>query len=182
MGAVRGNAYRPDAQAFDEVRIVTVPRYKTSGMSGDEWRISATIQFWRKGVLRHESAGFRMVETALAFAPAEWHRACAAGAAYFASQGDWCDQEGCHEIAETVLRLKQRYCDGPRGCGEVKTGHDEKRRQFCARHVRRGDCGREDADTNYEIVSGPGLAGGRPEPSDESPSAFGGVVELGREE
>jgi len=47
-------ALRPDAQAFDEVRIVTVPRYKTSGMSGDEWRISATIQFMRKGRIVHE--------------------------------------------------------------------------------------------------------------------------------
>lgn len=25
---------RPDAQAFDEVRIVTIPRYKESGLSG----------------------------------------------------------------------------------------------------------------------------------------------------
>gem|GEM_PF-6705725 len=41
-------ALRPDAQAFDEIRIVTVPRYKTSGLSGDEWRISAMIQFFAK--------------------------------------------------------------------------------------------------------------------------------------
>lgn len=39
---------RPDAQAFDEVRIVTVPRYKQSGLSGDEWRISAAIRLYRK--------------------------------------------------------------------------------------------------------------------------------------
>ena len=44
-------ALKPDAQAFDEVRIVTVPRYKRSDLSGDEWRISAEIQFYRNGVL-----------------------------------------------------------------------------------------------------------------------------------
>jgi hypothetical protein len=42
-------AQKPDAQAFDEVRIKTVPRYKTSGLSGDEWRISATIQLMLSG-------------------------------------------------------------------------------------------------------------------------------------
>ncbi len=42
-------ALKPDAQAFDEVRIRTVPRWKESGLSGDEWRISATVEFWRKG-------------------------------------------------------------------------------------------------------------------------------------
>jgi hypothetical protein len=46
-------AYKVDAQAFDEIRIITVPRYKTSGLSGDEWRISATIQFYRNGTLQH---------------------------------------------------------------------------------------------------------------------------------
>lgn len=38
-------AYRPDAQAFDEVRITTVPRWKESELSGDEWRISAKMEF-----------------------------------------------------------------------------------------------------------------------------------------
>ena len=42
-------ALKPDAQAFDEVRITTVPRYKMSGLSGDEWRISGKIQLLRKG-------------------------------------------------------------------------------------------------------------------------------------
>ena len=39
---------KPDAQAFDAVRITTVPRYKTSGLSGDEWRISAHVELLRK--------------------------------------------------------------------------------------------------------------------------------------
>lgn len=51
-------AYRPDAQAFDEIRIFTVPSYKTSGLSGDEWRISATVEFYRNGILRHTEECF----------------------------------------------------------------------------------------------------------------------------
>lgn len=41
-------ALRPDAQAFDEIRIVTVPRYKQSGLSGDEWRIHAEAPSWSR--------------------------------------------------------------------------------------------------------------------------------------
>jgi hypothetical protein len=33
-------------QNVDEVRIATIPRYKTSDISGDEWRISAKIEFF----------------------------------------------------------------------------------------------------------------------------------------
>jgi hypothetical protein len=57
-------ALRPDAQAFDEVRIVTVPRYKISGLSGDEWRISSHIEFYRKGRKVHER-GFGKAEVRL---------------------------------------------------------------------------------------------------------------------
>jgi len=49
LNSVQRRALRPDAQAFDEVRITTVPRYKMSGLSGDEWRISGKIQLLRKG-------------------------------------------------------------------------------------------------------------------------------------
>ena len=37
-----------DDEWYDEVRITTVPRYKTSSLSGDEWRTSARIQILRK--------------------------------------------------------------------------------------------------------------------------------------
>jgi len=44
----------PDRQAYDEVRIITVPRYKNSELSGAEWRISAEVQFLHKGVVIFE--------------------------------------------------------------------------------------------------------------------------------
>ena len=56
-------ALRPGAQAFDEIRIVTIPRWRSSGLSGSEWRYSAQVQLLRKGVVVQE-AGLRDVQTA----------------------------------------------------------------------------------------------------------------------
>src|SRR5207244_1606996 len=91
-------AYRPDAQAFDEVKITTVPRYKQSGLSGDEWRISGHIQLFRKGRLMHEES-FHDVETAAKFLPWVMAKACDMGTAFFAGEENFCDQEGCQSEA-----------------------------------------------------------------------------------
>lgn len=152
----KGNTIRPDAQAFDEVRIFTVPRYKQSGLSGDEWRISATVEFLRNGVVKHEF-GTRNVETALAMASGERLRACDDGKGYFASEGAYCDQEGCRETATVFLQRKMHWCSH---CGlsrpATRLTLDDKViidiRQFCTKHATRGDCGLDDADSNYEVL------------------------------
>lgn len=168
-------ALKPDRQAFDEVRIVTIPRYKTSGMSGDEWRISAKIILMRKGNIVHESGSFRNVETAGAFLMAEFYKACDEGKGFFGGESDLCDQEGCAEMATVTYRVKKEFSrDNP---------HEWNRRleemvvrKFCARHSRRGDCAFDDADENYEIVDG---ATSDPQPKDVKPSVLGGVIRLG---
>lgn len=138
-------ALRPDAQGFDEVRVVTVPRYKESELSGDEWRISASIQFWRKGKLIYQS-GCRDIEAAMTMIGGEYLRALDNAHGYFAGDGVHCDQEGCSDAATVRYRLKKRYC---------KEGHEhsgpswDEYRHFCDRHKRRGDCALEDADRNY---------------------------------
>jgi len=43
-------------------------------------------------------------------------------------------------------------------------------RQFCQRHLQRGDCSREDSDDNYAVVSGPGPNDAKGWEEDESPS------------
>lgn len=143
-------AGRPDGQAFDEVRIFTVPRWKESELSGDEWRISGRIQFYLKGHLIGERS-FRNVATALRY-------------------GDWatvdmfenhkpeppklpdvsaiCDQEGCKEIATHRYRLVKRF----RNDGSEKEMLWREHRCFCERHRTRGDCGLDDADANYELI------------------------------
>lgn len=146
------NALRPDAQAFDEVRIVTVPRYKQSGLSGDEWRISAEIQLWRKGKLVHTD-GYRDVKTACGFAYSVYVRAIDDGKAYFGGDGLTCDQEGCAEQATVRYRVVKNMCAGPGMCGQEKQNYGQiNYRHFCERHKTRGDCGLDDADRNYEQV------------------------------
>lgn len=137
---------KPDAQGFDEVRIVTVPRFKTSGLSGDEWRISAKIQLLRKGRVAFEEGGFsdvRSAVTALGWFFLKAHDT----SAYFAGEGQICDQEGCTEIAAVAYRLKARFC---------RDGHREEARGefrlFCQAHRERGDCSLEDSDSNYEEI------------------------------
>ena len=159
---------RPDAQAFDEIRITTVPRYKTSGLSGDEWRISARVQFMRKGEVLHEEHRLRDVETAAQFLPyfivkaaEECQKTYYAGI-YREDGVAICDQEGCSEPATVVYRKRQEFChkcghgkdtDAVRFNGEEKPGGGPVR-MFCAKHARRGDCGLDDADANYELVVG----------------------------
>lgn len=168
-------AIKPDSQAFDEIRLVTVPRYKTSGMSGDEWRISVKFEFYRKGEKVHESGGIRNMETAVAFLPAEFYRAIDDGKAYFAGESDKCDQEGCAETATVTYRLKKEFC---RHGHETDPYDFDKRpllRKFCERHSTRGDCGLEDADRNYELISG---EANQPSGIDVKPSGFGGTIKL----
>lgn len=142
-------ALRPDAQGFDEVRIVTCPRYKMSGLSGDEWRISTEIKFYRNGELRH-SEFYRDIQTACGFAYAEYARACDDGKAYFAGEDEYCDQEGCSAEATHRLDIKTNHCDR---CGVAAEHQFPQYRLFCDEHKRRGDCGIDDADRNYEAAT-----------------------------
>ena len=43
-----------DDEWIDEIRIVTVPRFKESELSGDEWRTSVRMQILRKGIVLRE--------------------------------------------------------------------------------------------------------------------------------
>jgi hypothetical protein len=141
-------ALRPDAQPFDEIRLKVVPRYKTSGLSGDEWRISVVMQLFRKGILKHEESIAHDMENAMAFL--SWKATIAGenGAQFFGGEENWCDQEGCAEQATVTYRMGSEFC---------RHGHETKCdgiviRKFCERHKTRGDCGLEDADRNYEVA------------------------------
>lgn len=152
-------ALKPDAQPFDEVRIKTVPRYKTSEFSGDEWRISASIEFLRKGKVVHESS-CRNVEVACGLVMAEYYKACDDGKGHFEGEENLCDQEGCSESATVTYRLKREYSrDRPH---EWNMAIDDLRvRKFCKKHEKRGDAAFDDSDENYELLS-PILAGAYP--------------------
>lgn len=141
----------------DEIRIVVRERYKTSGLSGDEWRFHRVIQLFRKGALMHEDAYNGNISSVASYLPwklVEW-RERAESIEEFRRE-DLCFQPGCQEKAVSEYEIIEEF--GPQGqrLHPEETGFFSKRRRFCARHLRRGDCDREDCDANYRVISGPG--------------------------
>jgi len=130
---------RPDAQPFDKIIISTVPRYKTSGLSGDEWRISAKVEFYRKGKIVKELDCFRDVEVAVKHLPYWFDTICDEGGAYFGGIDEYCDQEGCEEKAVVTYRLKNEFCDrcGKKKKAEWKTLEGKEKPLIKTRNQRR---------------------------------------------
>lgn len=151
MSPIR-RALKPDAQAFDEIRIVTVPRYKQSYLSGNEWRISASIRFYRKGRLIHETF-CSSIETATTLLGGHYLEAIDHGHGYFGGEENFCDQEGCSEQATVTYRMKKEYSrDNPTEWNR-EYGKDEIMiRKFCDKHKVRGDSSFNDCDENYEKI------------------------------
>lgn len=141
----------PDDHYYDGARIALVERWKTSGMSGDEWRFSWKVELLRKGrvVATRDCGGdFRLACQCLAWFCVE------AGDSgfpdYRASDDLLCAQPGCSKDAVVTYRLKEQFSS--RGEGPIPQEGDPYYRRFCIDHKRRGDCGREDSDANYEEV------------------------------
>ena len=143
-------ANTPDAQIYDEVRLVTVPRYKTSHWSGDEWRISYAVQYLRKGRVISTVDDWECVkrvrEVVQKHAPTD--------RVHLQGVGDICDQESCTEKATVTYKVKMLYDNMGVETDPYREDHRPLLRKFCQDHSTRGDCGLEDADDNYEIVQG----------------------------
>lgn len=145
--------WHPDDLGIDRIEIQVVPRYKQSELSGDEWRVSARILFYRKG----ELVGDRSMGTiagAVNALPWLWmtKEEWCDGPLYDGKRGGKCQQAGCAEQAEVTYRLKREF--SARGEGPLPDEGFTHVRHFCLTHATRGDCGREDADDNYETVAG----------------------------
>lgn len=143
-----------DDEYFDEITIRTVPRWKTSGMSGDEWRVSARVTVKRKGHTIFETS-FNKIQSAAAMLPGLLLTLFESDNVTRLSdsvENALCFQPGCDKPAVSVYRLKADYC--PRG--QQHELHSETRLAFCQTHLERGDCGLKDSDANYDVVSGPG--------------------------
>lgn len=166
----------PEFESFDRIELAIVPRYKTSGLSGDEWRQGIAIRFYFKGEVVHEEQSNNM-RNAILMLGHHWVTAQEPiPERIIELENTKCMQPSCPEDAVGKYRIKKEFSDR----GE-EIAEDENRgfvyfRQFCAKHAMRGDCGRDDSDKNYEPI-GPL----RPEDStntEESPSAFGGVLRI----
>ena len=143
-------ALKPDAQAFDEIRMRIVPRFKSSELSGSEWRTSVVIDFMRKGkvICSHaDNPGDMMNACGLLYE--RYATMQDNGNGYFASDGIHCDQEGCNEKAEFLYRIKKAYDDN----GNRQESYDGYNRCFCRAHSKRGDQSLGDSDDNYELIS-----------------------------
>jgi hypothetical protein len=173
-----------DDEWFDEIRIVTVPRYKTSGMSGDEWRFSANVQLLRKGHVLFERS-FSKIHYAIDFLPAIQHEYADMGCGSQDVEGNeidfnrYCFNPGCREDGVVEYRLIDQF---HRPYGDKMPKRDylgENHRRFCEAHAKRGDCGLEDADSNYILISAPPGWEGNADlgaQQAESPSAFAGTI------
>ncbi len=144
-------------EAFDEVRLYVVPRFKTSGLSGDEWRQSIAIDFYFKGEKVHEGGGYRDMKTAMMFLASDTAKASDHGIPrqVLKLEETQCDQPSCREKAIGRLRIKQEFSERGEKLDTTDTTMQYFRR-FCAKHIKRGDCSREDSDDNYEALDGVG--------------------------
>ena len=141
----------------DEFRIVTIPRWKESELSGDEWRFSCRIDAYRKGVLiAQRSGGHDLQQAAIALIGSlgsiggthigeGWEHIAQADGFW----EEFCAQPTCTEKATLEFRLLNHYCRD----GKPHDYSFEERIRFCDRHKRRGDCGLADADRNYTVVA-----------------------------
>lgn len=148
-----------DDEMVDGIQIDTVSRWKTSGMSGDEWRVSYRVRIYRKGTLLYER-GYSRLRFLVAHLPWALLTMSEGGDASF-DEAAWsqrikddaktCHQVGCAQPATVFYRLKDRFA--PDGNGPLpRTEGFEECVAFCVKHQHRGDCGREDSDDNYEEV------------------------------
>lgn len=140
-----------DDEWFDEVHIECVERWKESELSGDEWRFSYEVTVSRKGQVLIRR-GFSKLVWAIQHLPA----ILAANMAPCGNDDDkkfedlnYCAQPGCRNEGSIVYQLKKEYCSS----GHASDPHRPVYIRFCLDHKRRGDCGLEDADNNYEQVT-----------------------------
>ena len=144
-----------DWEFVDEINVRIVPRYKTSGMSGDEWRQHVQVDFKLKGEVVG-GAGFRDIDAMLIGIGGAYHALGDSGIPDEALKVDdaSCDQPSCRNAAVGRFEIKRLTSER----GEYLDPEEQKYaryfRKFCRVHLRRGDCSREDCDDNYIPLDG----------------------------
>jgi hypothetical protein len=149
MEKMETNRRLRDWEAFDRIELEVVPRYKTSDLSGDEWRTSVAIRFFFKGNLVYETS-FTSMQSALMMLPSVWLKAQEPiSMEVVRLEKKYCDQPGCQQQDSLVKRFLKRVASNE-GWLPDKDMFAYFRR-FCAKHLERGDCALEDSDRNYEV-------------------------------
>jgi len=164
----------PEFEVYDEIRMKVVPRYKTSGLSGDEWRQSIHIEFVFKDAIIQTDV-CRDMKTAIMLLGSYYLKEFAIAKEILASEKVSCDQPSCSNKAIGRLKLK-KLTDDTGNWLDMKEQYGEYYRQFCSEHIRRGDCSREDADENYIPLDDKSSEDNTN--TESSPSHFGGIIEI----
>jgi hypothetical protein len=177
-----------DDERFDHVTIEQVERYKTSGLSGNEWRFSTIMKLWWKGIVI-ASRGVGGLEHAMRILD-HWVNYMQEHMMFEHDEDhewrihwpedpirvEFCFQPGCCEKAVNTYRLKKVYTrDGT--CEKKLLGSYYVR--YCNKHSRRGNSHMTDNDDNMVLVDGMGrnAKSERHCYKKESPSAFGGIID-----
>ena len=164
----------PEFEVYDEIRMKVVPRYKTSELSGDEWRQSVHIEFVFKNTIV-KTEGCRDMKTAIMLLGSYYLKEFSIPNDVLSIEKVSCDQPSCNNEASGRLKLK-KLTDDTGNWLDMKEQYGEHYRQFCLEHIQRGDCSREDADDNYEPLDD--KSSGDNTNTKSSPSHFGGIIEL----
>lgn len=144
-----------DDEFCDEIRIKVVPRFKTSGMSGDEWRTSVRIELLRKGEVFASTSSSKMQFALLLLGSFYLKAHEPVPEAMIERDKKKCDQPGCSEDAVNHYKKKLEK-HGSSGHTSPVSKDRETRCKFCARHSERGDSDLEDNDENLVLVKGDG--------------------------
>lgn len=138
-----------DFEPFDRILMRVIPRYKQSGLSGDEWRQHVEVSFYFKGE-QVGAFGARDMQTASMMLGAELlGQSSPIPQTVIKLDETLCDQPSCTNPPVFRCVLKDLFSRSGEKIDYADTHGQKYFRKFCAQHATRGDCGREDADDNY---------------------------------
>lgn len=163
-----------DDSYIDEIRLRTVPRYKDSDISGDEWRTSVVIEFMRKGqvVFSDHRSNMDYATAAVPYLAKTFDQTDRFKLLTDEFEQAVCQQPGCKEPPTHRYAYKRIQVHPSTRHREVfvpelvnpdnydHPAHALKMKDpgilgrphiwFCDAHKTRGDAGLEDADDNYD--------------------------------
>lgn len=146
-------ATRPHGQAYDEIRIKTVPYFRVGSVGQCEWRTMKEFQLVKNGKVLDLNMDpdtkwmlVEVVERLLGYRNK-------AGDDALITEGDQCDQEGCDAPSTVTYRMKALYHGGHKPIDPYTTDTRPLVRKFCDQHKTRGEGYYEDSDDNYELIT-----------------------------
>ncbi len=162
-GRLKEFKQHPDHELVDKVEMKIVPRFKQSGMSGDEWRTSGFTRLFHKGILLYERSYLTLADAAKHL---PWLVTVVGEELLFSddeelnkrhdvlvdSKGKKCMQAGCSNDATHVFQIKELFTKRGQKLDASENERFVSLRAFCEEHAVRGDCDLEDNDDNYLLV------------------------------